>query len=62
LISSQKLYYLGKSSNRLRVAGRWTATHPDNFGPSRSSAWMFWIAPLVGGILDGGVYRGLFAA
>jgi len=23
--------------------------------------WMFWVAPLIGGALGGGIYRGLFS-
>lgn len=26
-----------------------------------SQLWLFWVAPLIGGIIGGGIYRGLFA-
>jgi aquaporin Z len=30
-------------------------------GWALSQLWLFWVAPLIGGIIGGGIYRGLFA-
>ena len=58
---SETRYFEGTVEMTVSVDARTLARHTPLAGAALTQLWLFWIAPLIGGVLGGVIYRWLSA-